>query len=87
MLYKLRFFLSCSLIFLFYLYIYLSIFCAAAADGFATDVRVSGCTQSPCILKKGGSVSIEVDFVTSKFKKMYYKKYSLFYQFDHPHKI
>lgn len=34
-----------------------------SSNGYAIDVRVSTCTKSPCILKKGGSVSIEVDFI------------------------
>lgn len=32
--------------------------------GVATNVTVSGCDSSPCILKKGSSIKITVDFVS-----------------------
>lgn len=36
--------------------------------GVATNVTVSGCDSSPCILKKGSSIKITVDFVSRKYK-------------------
>ncbi|XP_036363065.1 NPC intracellular cholesterol transporter 2 homolog a-like [Octopus sinensis] len=33
--------------------------------GTPTDVRISDCTKSPCILKKNTNVSIEVDFTAT----------------------